>query len=346
MTAVDDMAEQYDALRSRLTELKDELRVQREQVEKLTAALATCENHVKDAEHQFSAALEGRDRAQGQLDMEKARVTATNEAVNDLTDRLAEVEAEAHKAEEQQAGPSAPPGSEAAVLEAASKFGTFTAADIAYALELTDRQASARLANLETVGQVRKLGQKVMGKFLYEHIGAAQEQRMFESEGFHMVRDWVVKQKDKFTPQQLTDATEVDGQERDKALQELIRMGVISYVGFDDLELYQYVPPTDAGEAAERDRKKAKAAAKEAPRAPVAAPVAGTGGKWKISDPDVRQLVAAIEHAGGTVSPTPSGHYEVRNKENRKVMIAGTPRNPRTVRNDRARVKRILQLDI
>jgi hypothetical protein len=72
--------------------------------------------------------------------------------------------------------------------------------------------------------------------------------------------------------------------------------------------------------------------------------VAGTGKQFKGSgNPVVRKLIMDAKGAGADVSPTSGGHLAVIWSDNgarKRVLIANTPKNSRTVANDRARLRR------
>lgn len=230
------------------------------------------------------------------------------------------------------------------ILVVAERLGQFSAADIAAMAKITPKAATARVAKLLEAGQIKATDLKFRGKPIYEYAGLAAEVKAQESEALILVRDFVVKHGEKFTPLEITTATEVIGDELVTALQELLRMGTIQYVGFDDLELYEYVKATEPGVAAEKDMARRKENAQAAPRS---APVDGTGGKWKITNADVRALAQSIEAAGGKVEPAASGHYAVTHPDSkRRILISGTPSSRRSVQNDRARVRRELGLRI
>lgn len=230
------------------------------------------------------------------------------------------------------------------------RFGTFTAPDIAAAMRLTPGKALKQIRKLVEKGVLRETGTKVFGKPQFEHVGAAQEEKEAEHEAHVDVVRWVVKTTKAFSPADVERATEVGGHVLTESLQAMLKKGSIEYVGFDDLELYQYVPPTEPGAAAEKDMHRRRTLAKQAIASNGHAgggAVEGTGAKWKISDPDVRATVEMVERAGGNVRPTAGGHYEVSSPHTRKtIRISGTPGNRRSVLNDRARIRRDLGLEI
>lgn len=232
------------------------------------------------------------------------------------------------------------------ILAAAERFGTFSPKDLAAFLKINVPSVRSALRRFAEQGVVRDTGTKFAGQPMFEHLGAKKIEAEEEALSLRLVRDFVTVQKQPFTEQQITADTEVAGKELTDALQYLMQREVIASVGFDDLSLYEYKRPSGAGEAATRDaeRRKREGAAKPSTRG---GPVAGTGQSMRITDPDVRALVAAIEAADGHVQQTASGHYEVTADDSRKrVLIACTPSSRRTVMNDRARVRRELGLKV
>jgi hypothetical protein len=237
-----------------------------------------------------------------------------------------------------------------ALLEAAERFGQFSARDLAVTLKQSPKATQAAIDAHVNDGRIRDLKRKVMGQSMYEHVGAAQDRKDEEAESVRLVRDFVVVQKEPFSPSSVTEVTEVEGQELVEALQSLIVKGTITYVGFDDLELYEYVKPAEMGSAAEKDVERRKSLAKTATTTGSGGggPVPGTSKGLRISDPDVRALAQQIEAAGGVVETGPrGGHFIVSVPgRKRKIPISSTPSSRRSVHNDRARVRRELGLNI
>jgi len=86
--------------------------------------------------------------------------------------------------------------------------------------------------------------------------------------------------------------------------------------------------------------REARAAARDAESVVRQAQVAGTGKGLRIRDEDVRRLVAEAEAQGAEVRKASNGHFEV-GFNLKRVLISSTPSNPRSVRNDRTRLRRI-----
>jgi hypothetical protein len=300
----------------------------------LEQAVVAAQAQVKDAVMRLAITAELLVRGEEQDEEVRSALTLVN-------DKLGRVDPNTGKA----------PAPQTKVMEAAERFGQFTAADLAYVLKMTPQATTVAIREQIKAGTIRETGSKVMGKAMYQHIATVKAQEQEVSQAFHDIRDWVVKQKDvQFTPMQITAATEVEGPELVDALQELIRMGAVEYVGFDDHELYQYVVPDKMGSAAAKDNARRKALGRvESTRS---TPVAGTGNKGtaarQIGDPDVRALVQQVEAAGGTwsKSTTGSGHIEVFGEDGRSVLISSTPSSRRSVLNDRSRVRRVLKLKV
>jgi hypothetical protein len=347
----DKLAEQQ-ALKQRRQHIRDDYLLKQDRLEKVDAKLVEAQQvHAKATEllRQAEEQIKEQTGRKEILTADLAKLEAESEenkaALAAIEDEIGKVNANT--------GNAAP---NTAMMEAAAKLGTFTAADLAARLKITPVMATKTIKLYVKDGTFIDTGRKVMGKPLYEHAGAKAEEKADESQQWHDVRDYAVKQKDAFQPSEVTDATEVEGRELTEALQYLIRKGVIEYVGFDGLELYQYIPPKAMGDAAEKDAKKRAAAAKAAPRAQVTesaaggGPVSGTGHQsdLKISDPEVRALVQAVTNAGGTCTREGgSGHISVRGTANdRRILISSTPRNKRSVMNDRSRIRRELLLEV
>ena len=135
------------------------------------------------------------------------------------------------------------------------------------------------------------------------------------------VRDWVVKQKQPFNVEQAVEATLLTEEVVRAGLSALIARQVVAYVGMDDLELYEYQPPTGPGKAAETDAKRRRqTTARER-----SLPVDGTGhnGQFTPHKP-TNDLLKQCEKAGAKVEKTGSGHFAVLNPATRQRVIVGS----------------------
>jgi hypothetical protein len=100
---------------------------------------------------------------------------------------------------------------------------------------------------------------------------------------------------------------------------------------------YMYQKPTDPGPAARIDQDR-KPAADDLPRGGTG-PVAGTGKPSKATNKEIAEIIDALRKQGIKCDLAPSGHWAVFAPKGR-VMISNTPSNPRTVLNDKARLRR------
>lgn len=241
----------------------------------------------------------------------------------------------------------APTGGNTALLDAAERFQQFSARDLAAVLKMTPRATKAAIDIHVKEGRIRDTGRKVMGQLMYEHVAALEDRDEEDAESLRIVRDFCVSMQEPFPRGAIEEATDVGGPLLTEHLQTLIRRGVIEYVGFDDLELYQYVKPTDMGDAAKRDIARRKELAKsENGSGGRSAPVEGTGGGLTIGNADVRALVQDIIRAGGQVRHESRGGHLVVTYGKKRISISSTPSSRRSVLNDRARARRELQINI
>lgn len=156
------------------------------------------------------------------------------------------------------------------------------------------------------------------------------------------VRDFAVSAGDAFSPRQVMEETGLEESDVRTELTDLLRRGVIAFVGMDDLELYEYRKPDGPGAAADLDAKRRERGVFVGGTGSSSggAPVAGTGGKVRAANPDVQKLIDAARQQGCKISHAPNGHFEVRAPNGARLLISSTPSNPRTILNDRARLRR------
>jgi hypothetical protein len=142
------------------------------------------------------------------------------------------------------------------------------------------------------------------------------------------LRDWVVKQK-QFAVAEAIEATGLTEDVVRSGLSALIGRGVVEYVGLDDLELYEYVPPSGPGKAAELDAKKRRAASAQASTngSGGTGPVAGVGGSGRYtSHKEMNDLLKAAAKAGGEITKTGDGHISVKNPlTGQRCGLSSTP---------------------
>lgn len=160
------------------------------------------------------------------------------------------------------------------------------------------------------------------------------------------VRDWVVQKREPFTVAQGVDATALSEKTVRGAYAKLLEREVLTYVGMDDLELYEYAPPSGPGAAAEHDARRRREAAADAAGNGHGGgeAVAGTGKDLAIRNSELRKLVEEIKAAGGTVVKASNGHLRVE-KNGKSCLIGSTPAG-NVVPGYRSRVRKQLGLAI
>jgi hypothetical protein len=128
-------------------------------------------------------------------------------------------------------------------------------------------------------------------------------------------------------------------------MKELCRQGILvdESIG-DEMVLYGYRKPSDPGAAAKLDMQR-REQERAAPSGPGADAVPGTGKGLVITNQDVRALAAAAMAKGAKVARATNSHYEV-SYDGKKVLISSTPRNKRSVENDRTRIRRRLGIAV
>lgn len=244
---------------------------------------------------------------------------------------------------------------EYAVLQAVNAAETSITSEVVKRLggELNDAKAGVRLRALADAGMIRRTGRSRFGAAGRPPAGGrasveyapvqepkpdASDAQPVEDGGPEAaaVRDFAVGQAEGFTVRQLVDATEIPEERARVELTALLRRGVVEYVGMDDLELYAYVKPQGPGAAAELDRRRPA----EGSVTHGSVPVAGTGKPMKVSHSEVAKLVRDAESAGCVVTHASNGHFAVKTPDGKRLVISATPSNPRSVLNDRARLRK------
>lgn len=234
-----------------------------------------------------------------------------------------------------------------AILRVLREIGGGTADDVAGELDASARTVGSELKRMAEASLVVQAG-NVFGKPFYEAVA---EEAKPEVPVKSAVRNWIVGRDGPFSKLQAREqlnmtGLEIEAGELDVVVADMLARGALEQVGFDDLELYEYRKPEDMGAAARHDQERRRQEGRTN-GSRVGVEVAGTGRGIKINDPDVRALTNAITRAGGFWQPTGGGHYEVTKPGSKqKVLISATPSNRRTVLTDRARVRRVLGLDI
>jgi hypothetical protein len=167
-----------------------------------------------------------------------------------------------------------------------------------------------------------------------------------EDRVMEQVRAFVTKQDGAFSVNQVEAAVELPREVVLPALRKMEEQGsVVDESPAEDMLLFRYTPfgPQGAKSLADVDGPKRRNGNK--------APVDGTGkgSKIKVTNKDVRQVIEAAlalkEEQSVEVEHAANGHFSVEfisadDGSKKRVLIAATPRSPRSVANDRARLRR------
>lgn len=185
-----------------------------------------------------------------------------------------------------------------------------------------------RAALILRTGHNRRAATQTAGRTSVEYralVVRKQPEDPGEAQQLATVRDDVCSRKEAFAPSEVIEKTGLSEDVVRAALTSLIERGVIVYVGFDDLELYEYVKPDGPGAAAQIDAARRGTGA-ETNGNGGGAPVAGTGGRPRSSDKETDAMLAKADKAGAEVTKTGSGHFRVKNKKTgRGVIVYATP---------------------
>lgn len=163
--------------------------------------------------------------------------------------------------------------------------------------------------------------------------GAPQAEQV-EAAHLARVRDFVVKQREPFSPAQVADAVGLPERIVRPCLAALIERNSVEYVGMDDLELYEYSKPTGPGAAAKLDVERRKASSQNG--AGASGPVPGTGRRLHSSHKETDAFCAKAERAGGQVEKAGSGHIAIVNPANgKRFIISATPSSTSMQKNEK-----------
>lgn len=168
----------------------------------------------------------------------------------------------------------------------------------------------------------------------------------FDEPTTEQVRDAIVRRPiGAFSPGQLARDEDWPREVTEERLRALAQMGIVSDESFDDdTLLFVYTPPKGPGQAAEQDarlRRDRQVMEETKANFPTRGGQAPSGRQQQPTNPEVRKLVAEARAAGASVAKAPSGHWEVILPGSAKrVLISGTPRGGRSVKNDRTRLRR------
>lgn len=127
-----------------------------------------------------------------------------------------------------------------------------------------------------------------------------------------------------------------------RLLEALVSSGSILAANSGVNRRYRYDRPTVPGAAASFDAQRRTTDAPAAGNGGGGAPVAGTGRGPKSPNKDVQDLLNAVVRIVGAenVSQSGGGHWAISCPNGERILISGTPSNPRSVFNDRARLRR------
>jgi len=235
--------------------------------------------------------------------------------------------------------------------------GTFNGPDIAEDLGL-DAKAKARLGqdlrDMEEQKLIRRTGMefprgvtrhretgKMGGRPAIQYrLGQEARPEVKESEVQKKVRDAVVNNPALVSPRELATELELKPGDVLAALENLASRGVVEDKSPSaDMRLFQYVRPKGPGKAAELDARRGGNH-----EADTASRFSGGGvatGRTRAGNKDVQDLINAAERAGAKVTHEASGHFAVTIPgSGKRILISSTPSNPRTVLNDRSRLRR------
>lgn len=151
------------------------------------------------------------------------------------------------------------------------------------------------------------------------------------------VHRFVRDQREPFSPARVAEVTGLPREVVLAIIEDLVDRGIAKDISPSaDMRLFEYSKPTEAGAAAELDaaRRPTTNGGGEASE-----PVAGTGRGPKVRNKELQALIDACIRAGAKVMATGSGHFAVLHN-NTRTLISSTPSNPRSVLNDRTRLRR------
>jgi hypothetical protein len=236
--------------------------------------------------------------------------------------------------------------------------GTFNASDLAVDMQV-ERSAAVQtdMRVLEERGVVERTGELEFPRAILAARQAnpskaggrpaiqyrlAEKLRIAPSEGVAQakVRDFMTQHPDEmFSPQRVAAAMEMTINLATDCLEALVRRGSLEDKSpSSDMRLFQYTgKPKDPGKAATLDAARRKdegnGVAREA--------VPGTGAGARSSNKDVQDLINAAKKAGANVTHEASGHFAVSVPgSGKRILISATPSSPRSILNDRARLRR------
>lgn len=232
-----------------------------------------------------------------------------------------------------------------AVLTFVKSRTTVVPAEVHAAMpEIAQATISGYLRELAAAGLIRLTGRgryakgQKRGKGGLEYAPAEGEGRAKDA----MARDYARSVGRPFTQRELALGCVISVRDAGEELKKLLEKGVVrSVTDGEDTGKFVYVKPDGPGRAAELDAAARKSAAPPANGNGGGEAVAGTGKGVKANNKDVQALIDDCVRAGASVAHATNGHFAVHKKGmERRILISATPSNPRSVLNDRARLRR------
>lgn len=169
----------------------------------------------------------------------------------------------------------------------------------------------------------------------------AEKYRKPPSDPQAVIRDYLISvgEGEMVSPAQVANANEITVELALEGLESLVRRGVVNDMSPSaDMRLFAYAgKPKEVAKPAPKDnRDDGKRASRGG-----GSGVAGTGKGMRSANKDVQDLINAAKRAGANVIHEASGHFAVTIPgSGKRVLISSTPSNPRTVLNDRSRLRR------
>lgn len=237
--------------------------------------------------------------------------------------------------------------------------GGFNTSDLAEDMKVNSQALRTDLVELEQRGIVRRTGELVFPRGVAEarrrnpqkaggrpavEYALADDLRREPPMGDvqRQVRDYMVESLphgDLASPPQIAAATELSQAVVLEALEALVKRGSIQDDSPSaDMRLFKYAgQPKQPGKAAEMDRSRRPTET----QAPVQRGGQAKTAQVRANNKDVQDLINAAQRAGASVKHEASGHFAVTIPgSGKRILISSTPSNPRSVLNDRARLRR------
>lgn len=151
------------------------------------------------------------------------------------------------------------------------------------------------------------------------------------------VHRFVRDQREPFSIARVMEATSLPREVALALVEDLVERGIATDISPSaDMRLFEYRKPTEAGAAAELD---ASRRTSETNGGETSEPVAGTGRGPRVRNKELQALIDTCIRVGAKVLQAGNGHFAV-NYNGKRTLISSTPSNPRSVLNDRTRLRR------